>query len=87
MILNMSVEIEYALPILEAVMRIRVPSDRRKVLLIMLRDNKLKAALRIVAHNVVEKKVPLTDKQKVLLRKYKSAIWKIRSKEGVSNVI
>ena len=68
-------------------MRIRDPNDRRTVLLIMLKDQKLKRALKEIALNVVERNIPLTEPQKKTLNKYKSAIWKIRSNSSVKSVI
>lgn len=83
----MASALELTLPILEAIMRIRDPNERKTVLLIMLKDHKLKRALKEIALNVVERTIPLTDKQKKLLEKYKSAIWKIKSKTSVKTVI
>lgn len=83
----MSSAIETSLPILEAIMRIRDSHERKTVLLIMLKDHKLKRALKEIALNVVERTIPLTDKQKKLLEKYKSAIWKIKTKNSVKSVI
>ena len=83
----MSELVEQYLPLLEAIIRIKNPSDRRKVLTIFLKDHKLKKVLREIALNVVEKNVPLTQQQKRKLARYKSALWSLRSRKGVKQVI
>lgn len=74
-------------PLLEFISKIKSPKERKFVLLTLLKDNKLKKVLREIAKNVVEKNIPLTPKEKRMLSKYKRVIWRLKSREKVSNVI
>lgn len=73
--------------LLDYIMKIRDSSDRKTVLDIFLKDNKFKKMMREIALNVVEKNVPLNDKNKRMLSKYKSALWKLKSRHSVRKVI
>lgn len=83
----MSQLIEEHLPLLEAIMRIKNVSERKQVLSILLRDKKLKKVVREIALNVVEGNVPLTEKERKMLQKYKSTIWRLKAKHSVRRVV
>lgn len=83
----MDSKMEKYLLFLDFILKIRDSKDRKIVLDILLKDNGFKKIFREIAVNVVEKNVPLNDKEKKRLAKYKSVIWKLKSRHSVRKVV
>lgn len=83
----MSENLKSFLPVLQAIAKIKLNSDRLEVIKIFSKDKKFVKAIKEIAANTVNKNIPLTAKDKVSLRRHKQVILDLASKGGKKTLV